>query len=199
MPKIHWIGIIEEKKIKEYQRGNLDSKAIKIKMPKSMNELMIKGSPFLIPAFIIMFISMNIKTVMNQQNIVNRPFIFVGAIIGFILLLVHEYLHSIVYPKEANSYIGIAKPITFVSLTSYPLSKRRFIVMSLLPYLLGIIPLVLFWLCPANLPKLNGIFFGMACMGMASPYPDAYTVYQIIKQVPKNKKIQNYEDDIYYI
>ena len=146
-----------------------------------------------------MFVSMNIKTVINQQNIVNRPFILVGAIIGFILLLVHEYLHSIVYPKEANSYIGIAKPITFVSLTSYPLSKRRFIVMSLLPYILGIIPLILFWLCPASLTELNGIFFGMACMGMASPYPDSYTVYQIIKQVPENKKIQNYEDDIYYI
>ncbi len=199
MPKIHWIGIIEENKIKEYQRGSLDSKAIKIKMPKNMNELMIKGLPFLIPAFIIMFASMNIKTVINQQNIVNRPFILVGAIIGFILLLVHEYLHSIVYPKEANSYIGIAKPITFVSLTSYPLSKRRFIFMSLIPYILGIIPLVLFWLCPANLTELNGILFGMACMGMASPYPDSYTVYQIIKQVPKNNKIQNYEDDIYYI
>ncbi|MCI8617420.1 MAG: DUF3267 domain-containing protein [Clostridia bacterium] len=199
MPKIHWIGIIEENKIREYQRGSLDSKAIKIKMPKNMNELMIKGLPFLIPAFIIMFVSMNIKTVINQQNIVNRPFILVGAIIGFILLLVHEYLHSIVYPKEANSYIGIAKPITFVSLTSYPLSKRRFIVMSLLPYILGIIPLILFWLCPASLTELNGIFFGMACMGMASPYPDSYTVYQIIKQVPENKKIQNYEDDIYYI
>lgn len=199
MPKIHWIGIIEENKIKEYQRGNLDSKAIKIKMPKNMNELMVKGLPFLIPAFIIMFVSINIKTFINQQNIVNRPFILVGATIGFILLLAHEYLHSIVYPKEADSYIGIAKPITFVSLTSYPLSKKRFIVMSLLPYILGIIPLVLFWLCPANLTELNGIFFGMACMGMASPYPDSYTVYQIIKQVPKNKKIQNYEDDIYYI
>lgn len=199
MPKIHWIGIIEESKIKEYQKGNLDVTAVKIKMPKNMNELMIKGLPFLIPAFVIMFSSMNIKTILNQQNIVNRPFILVGAIIGFILLLVHEYLHSIVYPKEANSYIGIAKPITFVSLTSYPLSKKRYIVMSLLPYILGVIPLISFWLCPANLTELNGIFFGMACMGMASPYPDLYTVYQIIKQVPKDKKVQNYEDDIYYI
>jgi hypothetical protein len=199
MPKIHWIGIIEENKIKEYQRGKLDSKAVKIKMPKNMSELMVKGVPFAIPAFIIMFASVNIRTIINQQNIVSRPFILIGVIIGFILLLVHEYLHSIVYPKEANSYIGIAKPITFVSLTSYPLSKKKFIVMCLLPYLLGIIPLIAFWLSPANLIALNGILFGMACMGMASPYPDAYTVYQIIKQVPKNSYIQYYEDDIYYI
>jgi len=199
MPKIHWIGIIEENKIKEYQRGKLDAKCVKIKMPKNMNELMIKGLPFLIPSFIIIFASMSIKTIISEQNIVSRPFILIGAIIGFILLLVHEYLHSIVYPKEANSYIGIAKPITFVSLTSYPLSKKRFIIMSLLPYILGIIPLIAFWLSPANLIELNGLLFGMACMGIASPYPDAYTVYQIIKQVPKNKKVQNYEDDIYYI
>lgn len=103
------------------------------------------------------------------------------------------------YPKGVDAYVGIAKPITFVALASYPLSKKRFIVMCLLPYLLGIIPLIAFWLSPAYLTELNGVLFGMACMGMASPYPDAYTVYQVINQVPKNKKVQYYGDDIYYV
>jgi len=199
MPKIHWIGIIKENEIEKYQKGELDSKAVKMKMPKNMSEMMIKALPFLIPAFIIIFASMNIKTYINKQNIVNRQFIVIGAIIGFALLLVHEFLHAIVYPKDANTYIGIAKPITFVALASYPLTKKRFIVMCLLPYILGIIPLIAFWISPANYTELNGILFGMACMGMASPYPDAYNVYQVIKQVPRNRKVQNYGDDTYYI
>ena len=199
MPKIHWIGIIDEKEIEKYQKGELNSKAVKMKMPTTMNEMMTKALPFLIPAFIIMFALMNIKTSINQQNVVNRLFILIGAIIGFALLLVHEVLHAIVYPKGVNTYVGIAKPITFVALASYPLSKKRFIVMCLLPYMLGIIPLIVFWLSPAYLRELNGVLFGMACMGMASPYPDAYTVYQVIKQVPKNKKVQYYGDDTYYV
>lgn len=199
MPKIHWIGIIDEKEIEKYQKGELNFKAVKMKMPKTMNEMMTKALPFLIPAFIIMFSLMNIKSSINQQNVVNRPFILIGAIIGFVLLLVHEVLHVIVYPKGVNAYIGIAKPITFVALVSYPLSKKRFIIMCLLPYMLGIIPLIAFWLSPAYLTELNGVLFGMACMGMASPYPDAYTVYQVVKQVPKNRRVQYYGDDIYYV
>ena len=199
MPKIHWIGIIDEKEIEKYQKGELNSKAVKMKMPTTMNKMMTKALPFLIPAFIIMFALMNIKTSINQQNVVDRLFILIGAIIGFALLLVHEVLHAIVYPKGVNTYVGIAKPITFVALASYPLSKKRFIVMCLLPYMLGIIPLIVFWLSPAYLRELNGVLFGMACMGMASPYPDAYTVYQVIKQVPKNKKVQYYGEDIYYV
>lgn len=199
MPKIHWIGIIDEKEIEKYQKGELNSKAVKMKMPTTMNKMMTKALPFLIPAFIIMFALMNIKTSINQQNVVDRLFILIGAIIGFALLLVHEVLHAIVYPKGVNTYVGIAKPITFVALASYPLSKKRFIVMCLLPYMLGIIPLIVFWLSPAYLRELNGVLFGMACMGMASPYPDAYTVYQVIKQVPKNKQVQYYGEDIYYV
>lgn len=199
MPKIHWIGIIDEKEIEKYQKGELNSKAVKMKMPTTMNKMMTKALPFLIPAFIIMFALMNIKTSINQQNVINRLFILIGAIIGFALLLVHEVLHAIVYPKDVNTYVGIAKPITFVALASYPLSKKRFIVMCLLPYMLGIIPLIVFLLSPAYLRELNGVLFGMACMGMASPYPDAYTVYQVIKQVPKNKKVQYYGEDIYYV
>ena len=170
-----------------------------MKMPTTMNKMMTKALPFLIPAFIIMFALMNIKTSINQQNVVNRLFILIGAIIGFALLLVHEVLHAIVYPKGVNTYVGIAKTITFVALASYPLSKKRFIVMCLLPYMLGIIPLIVFWLSPAYLRELNGVLFGMACMGMASPYPDVYTVYQVIKQVPKNKQVQYYGEDIYYV
>ena len=34
---------------------------------------------------------------------------------------------------------------------------------------------------------------------MASPYPDAYNVYQVIRQVPRGKKVQFYEDDTYYV
>lgn len=57
----------------------------------------------------------------------------------------------------------------------------------------------MFIISPSNNLILNAILWEMAFLGMASPYTDAYNVYQVIKQVPKGKKVQFYEDDTYYI
>lgn len=199
MPNIKWIGFINKNEIENYQKGELNSNAIKMTMPETMNKMMIKAFPFLIPAFLIMIFSMYFKGHINQQVVVYKPYMFIGLIIGFLLSIIHELLHAIVYPKGVNTYIGIVKPITFVALASYPLNKGRFIIMCLLPYILGIIPLILFWISPANNIILNSILWGIAFIGMVSPYPDSYNVYQVLKQVPKGKKIQFYGDDTYYI
>lgn len=199
MPNIKWIGFINKNEIEKYQKGKLDSNAIKMKMPETMNKMMVRAFPFVIPALIIMFLAMYLKGHINNQIVVYKPYMFIGLIIGFFLSIIHELLHAIVYPKGVNTYIGIAKPVTFVALASYPLNKERFIVMCLLPYILGIVPLILFLFSPANYLALNSIIYGIAFVGMVSPYPDAYNVYQVIRQVPKGKKVQFYGDDTYYI
>ena len=199
MRNINWIGIIDEKEIEKYQKGNLDSNAVKMKMPKNMNQMMIKSMPFTILAFAIMMLTGHLKEHIYNKPIIYREYVFIGLLIGIALLLVHELLHAIVYPKGVATYIGIIKPFTFCSLASYPLSKSRFIVMCLLPYILGIIPFIIFWILPANYSEINSIFWAIALMGIASPSPDAYNVYQVIKQVPKGKKVQFYVDDTYYI
>ncbi|MBR0428263.1 MAG: hypothetical protein IJK18_08720 [Clostridia bacterium] len=61
MRNINWIGIIDEKEIEKYQKGNLDSNAVKMKMPKNMNQMMIKSMPFTILAFAIMMLTGHLK------------------------------------------------------------------------------------------------------------------------------------------
>lgn len=199
MLNIKWIGIIKDEDIKKYQKGELDKNAVKMEIPKSSKEQMVKALPFLIPAIIIMFFSTFIKTYIAKDIVIKGWAIFIGIFIGFILLFVHEFLHAIVYPRKVNKYIGIVKPFSAVALASYPLSRKRFIVMSILPYILGIIPLICFLLSASDNLILNAILWGMAFLGMASPYPDAYNVYQVIRQVPRGKKVQFYEDDTYYV
>ena len=55
MPKIKWIGLIKEEKMKDYQVGELPQNAKKINMPTTSKEMMIKALPFMIPAFVILF------------------------------------------------------------------------------------------------------------------------------------------------
>lgn len=198
MPKIKWVGTI--KSTAEYQRGVLAPDARKLEMPASVGEMMTKALPFIIPPMVIIFLSMFLKTYISHEQVVSFPFIAVGAAIGFVLMLVHELLHAMVYPKGATVYIGIVpKQFAAVALASHPLSRARFILMSMLPLLLGILPLVLFWSMPAEYKELNGILFGAAIMGMISPYPDCYNVFQVLRQAPKGSKLQFYEDDLYYI
>lgn len=196
MPKIKWIGLIKEEKMKDYQVGELSKNAKKMNMPTTSKEMMIKALPFIIPAFVILFLSVYFK---SEEIFLLRLYIIIGVLLGFLALIIHELLHAIVYPKNANVYIGIAKPITFVALASYPLKKEKFILMCLLPYILGIIPLILFWIMPITDMKIHSILFGLSAMGLGSPYPDLFNVYQVLKQTPKNCKIQFYKDDTYYI
>lgn len=196
MPKIKWIGLIKEEKMKDYQVGELSKNAKKMNMPTTSKEMMIKALPFIIPAFLILFLSVYFK---SGEIFLLRLYIIIGVLLGFLALIIHELLHAIVYPKNANVYIGIAKPITFVALASYPLKKEKFILMCLLPYILGIIPLILFWIMPITDMKIHSILFGLSAMGLSSPYPDLFNVYQVLKQTPKNCKIQFYKDDTYYI
>ena len=196
MPKIKWIGLIKEEKMKDYQVGELSKNAKKMNMPTTSKEMMIKALPFIIPALVILFLSVYFK---SGEFFLLRLCIIIGVLLGFLALIIHELLHAIVYPKNANVYIGIAKPITFVALASYPLKKEKFILMCLLPYILGIIPLILFWIMPITDMKIHSILFGLSAMGLGSPYPDLFNVYQVLKQTPKNCKIQFYKDDTYYI
>ena len=196
MPKIKWIGLIKEEKMKDYQVGELSKIAKKMNMPTTSKEMMIKALPFIIPALVILFLSVYFK---SGEFFLLRLYIIIGVLLGFLALIIHELLHAIVYPKNANVYIGIAKPITFVALASYPLKKEKFILMCLLPYILGIIPLILFWIMPITDMKIHSILFGLSAMGLGSPYPDLFNVYQVLKQTPKNCKIQFYKDDTYYI
>lgn len=196
MPKIKWIGLIKEQQMKDYQIGDLSKNAKKMNMPTTSKEMMIKALPFIIPTFIILFLSVYFK---SGEVYLLRLYIIIGVLLGFLALIIHELLHAIVYPKNANVYIGIAKPITFVALASYPLKKGKFILMCLLPYILGIVPLILFWIMPITDMKIHSILFGLSAMGLGSPYPDLFNVYQVLKQTPKNCKIQFYKDDTYYI
>jgi len=186
--------------INKYQKGNLPDNAIKIETPESIDEMMKKSAPIAVILCMLLFATMLCKTILSGTVVISPLFILVGFIIGFVLLLGHEWLHGIVYPKEADITIGRIKgKVTFVALASFPLKRFRFIVMCLLPFILGLVPLIFFIFCPAEYKIFNGIMFGMTCMGMVSPFPDVYNVILVLRKTKRNDAIMFYQDDIYKI
>ena len=71
--------------------------------------------------------------------------------------------------------------------------------MCLLPFVLGIIPLVLFLTGAPEHDFSNWFFFGMAAVGTVSPAPDVYHVLTVRRQTRPTDRIQFYDDDIYRI
>ena len=71
------------------------------------------------------------------------------------------------------------------------MSRKRAIVMSLLPAILGIIPLVLFCVFPISWKIPSAICWAAAAFGLLSPSPDYMDVHYILKQVPKQAYIQS--------
>lgn len=197
MPQIIWKGIIKSEE--DFPVAKIPKNAKKLETEDDIKKMQIKALPFMMPSVLLCLIAMFVKTFTANERVVNLGFLFIGVIIGFFLIIVHELLHAVAFPKDATVYIGIMpKSLTAVALSSSPVKRNRFIFLSILPIILGLIPLVIFC-CNSNaLKELNGILFGMSIMGMISVYPDIYNIYHILKVVPKNAMIQNNKNETYY-
>lgn len=190
-------GIIKSED--DFPSANIPKSAKKLNVEEDMKKMQIKALPFMIPSVLILLICIFLKTFIAGEKVINFWFIFIGSIIGFFLLIVHELLHAIAFPKNAIVYIGfVLKSFSPVALSSSPVKRNRFIFLSILPIVLGIIPLVFFCISNNNLKELNGLLFGMAIMGMISVYPDIYNVFNILRFVPKTATIQNDKNTTYF-
>lgn len=197
MAKIIWKGIIESEN--DFPTADIPKNAKRLDSEEDMKKIQIKALPYIIPSIIICFICMLLKTFIANEKVISITFLFIGIIIGVLLIIVHELLHAIAFPKNATVYIGIIpKYLMAVALSSSPVKRNRFIFLSILPIILGIIPLIIFCFSSNNLKELNGLMFGMAIMGMVSIYPDIYNIFNILKVVPKNATIQNNKNETYY-
>lgn len=194
---IRWVGVVQNPS--DYQRGMVPPDAQAVHMPAGIGDMMRAAFPFSLPALSILLLSMVLKTALCRAVVIDAIGIAVGVLAGFFLLPVHELLHAAVYPRAATVSIGIMpKQFAAVALASYPLSRRRFIWMSLLPLILGIVPLIGFLIASPGYRTLNGILFGMAAMGMVSPYPDLFHVFMILRQAPPGALLQYCGNDLFY-
>lgn len=154
MPKIIWKGIIKSEK--DFPSANIPKNAKKLDSEENLKKIQIKALPFMIPSVLLCFICMFVKTFVANEKVINVGFLFLGVIIGFLLIIVHELLHAIAFPKNATVYIGIMpKSLTAVALSSNPVRRNRFIFISILPIILGLIPLVTFCFSNNSLKELN--------------------------------------------
>ena len=133
----------------------------------------------------------------NGESVLNKPFILLGVAIGALLLLLHELLHLIPYPRKSDKIIVI-KNLTPCAYYSGAVSKGAFIISSLLPVLLGVVPLLVFMLIPASNDVINTILWTVGTIGLASPARDYVEALICLVKVPAGCSIQSGNGGFYY-
>ena len=133
----------------------------------------------------------------NGESVLNKPFILLGVAIGALLLLLHELLHLIPYPRNSDKIIVI-KNLTPCAYYSGAVSKGAFIISSLLPVLLGVVPLLVFMLIPASNDVINTILWTVGTIGLASPARDYVEALICLLRVPAGCRIMSGKDGFYY-
>ena len=110
--------------------------------------------------------------------------IIVGMLLSVLVLVPHEIIHALLVKDTAYIYHNLRQGLLFV-FAPETMSKRRFIILSLLPNIIfGFIPYVIALLYPAW--EILGAF---GALSLASGVGDLYNVINALTQVPRGARI----------
>lgn len=194
MPTIKWAGLKDIDAAFPEQPLPYGAKPLRCPDPFSAASL----SYGLIP-LAACFLALFLKAYRLGRFPMQVDMLFVGILLGLLLIPVHEYLHGLCYPKGATVYIGlIPKKMAAFAVCHTPISWHRFMVMSLLPAVLGLIPLLVFLLSPGSWGHVMGLCWSMAVMGLLSPMPDYMNASCVRRQVPKGATLQTTNTGFYW-
>ncbi|WP_286209211.1 DUF3267 domain-containing protein [Dubosiella newyorkensis] len=150
--------------------------AIQFEEAASTQELAKKAN---IAAFILLILLL-IPIVMLHRLKADSFAFWIGCLLSLFCALPHELLHAFCFKEDVYLYTNLRQGMLFVIGTE-PMSKGRFIFLSLLPNLVfGLVPYLLGLIYP-SLSLLLGLGWSSLAMGTG----DYINVYHALKQMPK--------------
>lgn len=123
---------------------------------------------------------------------------YLGIILGFSSLIIHEFFHAVAYPAGAEVEIFYSNAGLGV-MSTYPVPKRRYIFIAFFPsFVLGIIPFITWLFIPLTHATLNSVLFVFAWCNLGMSTVDFDTMVHAIMEVPKGAVIQGDGMDTYW-
>lgn len=195
MPKIVWEGNKREFGT-SHQSPPVPQNAVKLRDGEG---LLKRAVPFCIFPMVICFAAVAVKAYLNRESPVSPLFFPPAIAIGLIVALpLHELAHAVCYPKGATVWVGLClRKMAAYAISYEPLTKSRFIVMSLAPAVWGLISLIGFILIPITMKPLLTVCIVSAFMGLISPAPDYMDILSVLKKAPPHALIRDSQDGLY--
>lgn len=194
MAKIVWEG--NQDWDKDFPDGRAPAHATRLRRP---DDILRASLPYGILPCLLCFACIFYRRNGSASFLFDLRFMPLSFLIGFLSIPLHEFLHAACYPSGATVYVGIClKKVAAYAISFDPISRRRYIAMSLAPMLLGLLPLVILLVCPSSLKALLTVCVVPAFMGLISPAPDYADVAAILRQVPRGASIQASNEGLYW-
>ncbi len=196
MPKIIWEG--NKKDFGTYHDCDpMPENAVKLREAEGF---IGKAVPYGIVPMMICMLVVFLKAFINREPPIDPVFLVPAFLAGFIVAMpLHELMHAVCYPRGATVWVGLCmRKLAAYAISYHPLGKGRFIIMSLAPSLLGIIPLTIFIFTPITLKPILTICIICSFMGLISPAPDYMDVVTVIRKAPRKAMIQDSSKGLYY-
>lgn len=139
---------------------------------------------------------------LKQNNDIAFPskinYILLGFLLGLFSILIHSLLHVVLMPKKTTVYMGfIPKKFTFYMKSNDTISKKRFLLVLVVPLLVSLIPLIIFLI--SNNEILCSIMWPVAMICLVMPASDYLNLYVVLTKIPKGALIQCTKDGFIYI
>jgi len=169
--------------------GVLPENAVKFKEPKNMTETIIIASIFVLPAMLGVMLFLFVSSLLHGDLEIHGTFI--GLLLAMIFVVPHEYLHAICFGKEAKVELFIApKQIALFVISTQPITKGRFIFMSLFPNLaFGWLPLAVWMILPYN-TVFSDHLLTFSVLSILFGIGDYLNVFNAVRQMPKGSMQQ---------
>ena len=184
--KLIWKGIYHREE--ELPKGELPPQAVPFWEPENLAELnrQVRG-------FLPVVLGVAAAAILMRWLLWGPPgwwgcFGVVGVVLFLPGLLLHEFLHALCYPLSATCELWLApREGALLVVSTFPVSKARFLFLSLAPsVVLGVLPLV-FWVA---FPDLQGSAFTFGILNLISCTGDWLNVKNTVQQVPAGAMIQ---------
>lgn len=196
MFNVKYMGRYKEKA--QLLRGELSKNATQYDEPDNIMEIFLKGTLISLPFMIILlgfvYLKLKKKGISMGELWEGSPMI-IAVLLSLVLIVVHELLHAIWYPRESVKEIWVQpEALAAFVYCNGVVSKRRFIWLSFCPNIvLGFAPYLL-WLTGIfdfNLFLSHTVII-LAMLNIASGIGDYFNIYSTIRQVPKYAWVRNY-------
>lgn len=177
------------KNIEQLPKGLLPENATKFKEPKDMTETTVISALFALPALFGILLFLIGFFLIHGSLTINTT--WVGLALTLLTLIPHELLHAVCFGKEAEVELYIApKQLSLFVVSTQPITKARFIFLSLLPNLVfGWLPLAVWVILPFNAAYSNHLFT-FSSISILFGIGDYMNVFNAIRQMPKGSMQQ---------
>ena len=174
-------------------KGILPESAVKFKEPGTLAKLTLYSSIFVLPALLLVCLFMAVSSLLHGGSslVIRSGHLLIGFLLSALTLLPHELLHAVCFGKDAEVELYIApKQLAAFVISTRPISKGRFIFLSLLPNLVfGWIPLAIWALLP-YLGAFSDVLFIFSVMSVMLGVGDYLNVFNAARQMPKGSMQQ---------